>query len=84
MLYAPALPNTGAPFSTACAPSTNSGDAMLKNSKNPGMFCEFSTTAPIPPAEIVPIITTAISAVTITIACIKSDALSAKNPPRMV
>ena len=48
------------------------------------MFFTFSTTAEIPPAATVPTTTMHMSATNITIACIKSDALSARKPPKIV
>ena len=69
----------------SCSPaSLRVGVARPKNLKNPGIAFALSITAPIPPALTVLITTITPSATIITIPCIKSDALSAKNPPRIV
>ena len=57
---------------------------MPKNSRKPGKSLTFSKTAPRPPALATPSVSTATSTTTITMACIKSDALSAKKPPSKV
>ncbi len=57
---------------------------MPKRSKNPGMLFAFSITVPKPPAAWLPSTNTRTSAIIITIACMKSDALSARNPPKKV
>ena len=54
---------------------------MPKNSKKPGNCRMFSTTWPMPPAATVLTITMTTREQTITIACIKSEALSARKPP---
>ena len=54
---------------------------MAVGEKNPGMERALSMTAPTPPAEIVPSTRIVIRAITITTACMKSEALSARKPP---
>ena len=51
-----------------------------KELKNPGMDFAFSTIAEMPPAETIPVAITATREIIIIIPCIKSEALSAKNP----
>ena len=48
------------------------------------MDCAFSITAEGPPAAMVAVVTITISATIITSACMKSEALSARNPPMSV
>ena len=48
------------------------------------MDCALVMTAPRPPAATVPVTTMTTRATIITTACMKSEALSARNPPMIV
>ena len=48
------------------------------------MLRAFSMTEPMPPAWTTPQTTTPTNAAIMTMACIKSEVLSAKNPPKTV
>ena len=83
--YFDASSNNACPFSPiCCTPSITWGWAILKKSKKPDIVFALSITAFSPPAWDMPNTSTAVKAKIITILCIKSDALSAKNPPTNV
>ena len=85
MLYGAASPKRGTPFWITCSPASfRTGVEILKNSRYPGIVFRFVKTSPIPPAAIVPSTRMMTRARTITTACMKSLALSARNPPRNV
>ena len=57
---------------------------MLVRLRYPGIAFAFSITESIPPAVTVPNPKITIRAIVITILCIKSEVLAARNPPSVV
>ena len=57
---------------------------MPKKSRKPGICPALVSTSSMPPALMQPTVTTITSAIIMTTACMKSEALSARKPPIMV
>ena len=82
--YFPAGPKAAIAPSACCTPSINVGVAIPKKSKKPGIPLRLSITAPGPPACRTPPTKTTAKAAIMMMPCMKSETLSAKNPPMNV